>query len=144
MASQVPVEAVGVTAFEVAGTDPGQGERGESQLVKRFVTFMENRGHAMTRWRIRPPGETSTLYTDPYWEEGNELFEAKPSCDRQAVRMAVAQLLDYRRHIPSNPRLTVLLPCRPSKDVEDFAERCGIGFLLEREDGGFERMKAIT
>ncbi len=144
-AVQVRVEALAVQLFDVAGTEAGQAERVEAQMVARLTEYLENDGNTVTRWKLKIPGERGALFTDHYWVEEQELFEAKPSADRQAVRMAVAQLLDYRRHIPvQDLRLTVFVPGYPSQDVVDFALSCGIGFLVETEDGSYERVVGTT
>ena len=94
----------------------------------------------MSRWKLRPPGETRPLLTDPYDETTRELFEAKGTATRVAVRAAIGQLLDYRRHIPvEDLRLTVLLPHRPSSDLVALVLSCGMTCTYEDEPGVFQR-----
>jgi len=44
------------------------------------------------------------------------LIEAKGTTDRYSIRMALGQLLDYRRFL-SQPRCALLLPVKPREDL---------------------------
>jgi hypothetical protein len=138
-ANLVPPEQHHAPTYEVPGTDPTNAERRESDLVKRFESYLENQGHEVMRWELRPPGELLRLLTDTYDRTAKELFEAKGSGTRNSVRLAIGQLLDYRRFIDVDGlKLSVLLPSRPSADVLDLLASVGIGCLFE-EGTGFQR-----
>jgi hypothetical protein len=49
--------------------------------------------------RVRPPGEAGELVSDVLDKTRNVLVEAKGTRPRGEVRMAIGQLLDYRRFI---------------------------------------------
>lgn len=56
------------------------------------------------------------------------LIEAKSSTDRGVIRLAVGQLLDYRRNVPrpAATDLAVLLPMRPDDAMAEFLSSLGI------------------
>ncbi|MFE2520437.1 hypothetical protein [Streptomyces mirabilis] len=65
----------------------------------------------------------------------SSLYELKGSSSRNAVRMAIGQLLDYRRHVPpKDARLVVVLPERPEDDLADLIESAGMGLVYEDGD----------
>jgi hypothetical protein len=107
--------------------DPYEAERRESALVQRFKAFMQNQGHTVERHRITPVGETKPLFTDIYVKSLNVLIEAKGSTDRNAIRMAISQLLDYRRFIDGpEVKCVVLLPEVPRPDLMQLLAHAGI------------------
>lgn len=116
---------------------PHEAKRREAALVGQFRTFMESRHCTVRRKMIVPPGETYALYTDAYVEELNILVEAKGSVDRDAIRMAIGQLLDYKRFIlEASVRCAVLLPDRPRPDLLQLLAYAGV-FLYVPEQGEF-------
>ena len=135
---QVPLESSDSITFLKEGNANSTAERREQQLVHRLAKFLNARGYATTRWKIPIPDQQAPLYTDMYVDRLKELIEAKASCERSDIRMAVGQLLDYRRYLDVE-KLTVLLPCKPSPDLRNYLESCGIGLFVELEDGSFCR-----
>ncbi|MEV7417487.1 restriction endonuclease [Streptomyces sp. NPDC089919] len=99
--------------------EPYEAERREAALVRDYVEYLRVQGHDVVRHRITPPGELKPLYTDVFDRTDGVLIEAKGSITREAIRMAVGQLLDYRRHIHPRPELAVLVPSRPRQDLID-------------------------
>ncbi|MGG7571196.1 hypothetical protein [Streptomyces sirii] len=99
--------------------EPYEAERREAGLVTAYVEHLRLLGHNVGRQRITPPGELKPLYTDLFDHTDGVLIEAKGSVTREAIRMAVGQLLDYRRHIDPRPALAVLVPSRPRQDLLD-------------------------
>lgn len=63
----------------------------------------------MARNEIKLPGLGRPFYTDLYDLSRLEIIEAKASCDRDAVRMALGQLLDYSRYV-EHRSLAMLTP----------------------------------
>jgi len=61
----------------------------------------------------------------------DRLIEAKSSASRQNVRMAIGQLLDYRRHLARGSSLAVLLPTKPSDDLLDLLRSVKITTIAE-------------
>jgi 5-methylcytosine-specific restriction protein A len=143
-ANLVPPEQHLAHTYEVSGTASTHAERRESDLVKRFEAHLKAQGHEVMRWRLRPPGEMLSLLTDTYDKTARELFEAKGSSSRNYVRLAIGQLLDYRRFIDVDGiKLSVLLPSRPSPDV--LALLTSVNMECVYEDGSaFRRVPAGT
>ncbi|MCS5723470.1 hypothetical protein N1029_15835 [Herbiconiux sp. CPCC 203406] len=140
-----PVESSGarVVGREVAaageflrqGTDDIIARRREREFEDQVIGWIERRGTPAARLEIRIAGQSGRLLTDTWVESDRELFEAKASPTRNAVRMAVAQLLDYRRHIdPAPARLTVIVPAPPTDDLIDFAVSVGVGVAVFEND----------
>lgn len=140
-ASLVPVEKNTETSFDVSAREGTTATRREGELVDRYIAW-SGRAETFRRWRLRPPGELRPLVTDIYSETKNVLYEAKGTATRNAIRRAIGQLLDYRRHIDRDGlRLAVLLPHRPSDDLIDFATGLGIVVVAEQSGGGFETVE---
>ena len=103
---------------EIAGTKfqphtngiPGKDRNHpEAQLVEQYVQWMGGRerfGHNYIR--------TSRLYVDLFDKTFWQLIEAKASIDREALRMAIGQLRDYKRFYKRHPSLAILLPKCPT------------------------------
>ena len=139
-AELIPVEATVAAGFDVPGAPPSTASRVESALVGRYVAHIEREGHSARRWRLLPEGEMRPLFTDVYDEQSKELCEAKGTATRHAVRTAIGQLFDYRRHIPVDGlKLALLLPHRPSDDLLDLVTGLGIACIYEDPSGGFTR-----
>ncbi|WP_190232783.1 restriction endonuclease [Streptomyces avicenniae] len=102
-----------------ATKEPYVAQRRESELVQRLGAYLEAAGHEVLRNRIIPAGELSALRTDLFDKTDNVLVEAKGSVTRDAIRMAIGQLLDYRRFLTPSPDCAILLPEQPRKDLLD-------------------------
>ncbi|WP_167153010.1 restriction endonuclease [Streptomyces sp. MBT27] len=94
-----------------------QSERREAKLVKAYSRYLATRGHHITRKKIIPEGEVKALYTDLYDATDELLIEAKANVTREAIRMAIGQLFDYRRHLEPKPAIALLLPSKPRLDL---------------------------
>jgi hypothetical protein len=139
-ATPVPLESAGALSFSVAGTPGTEAQRRETELAERYRTHLTSLGHTVFRWKLKLAGQISELHTDLYDDHDNELYEAKGTATRDAVRHAIGQLLDYRRHVPRDAlKLAVLLPHRPSEDLVDLINGLGISCIYEQPDGGFDR-----
>lgn len=109
------------------------------RLAERTMSFREARLVAAYERSIgRPlPVRTAVLSTgerlvvDGYDAETNTLLEAKASASRSDIRMAIGQLLDYRRHIAPSANLVVLLPASPSEDLVELAHSLNIGIVVQ-------------
>ncbi|TFE55068.1 hypothetical protein E3E14_06010 [Streptomyces sp. ICN441] len=110
-------------------------ERRESELAEAYEAFLKGLGREVGRFQIKPKGSTSTLLTDLYDATAHVLYEAKGTARRDAVRMAIGQLLDYRRHIsPVDPHVAILLPERPQQDLCDLLAAEGIALVYRDGD----------
>lgn len=127
---EVPIEINSTHFFETSGRVAGSAVRSESKLVDEFVASQH--GHEFKRWAIKLPEERSPLLTDVYDKTDRVLYEAKSMACRAALRMAVGQLYDYRRHVEVDGlRCSVLLPERPNADLRDFVESAGLGLVFK-------------
>ncbi|MEU6173989.1 hypothetical protein ABZ832_18960 [Streptantibioticus parmotrematis] len=128
-----------VTAQTVSHHPGGQRAvmRREGQLVAEFEKCLEAAGHEFKSFQITVKGEPGALVPDLYDATENVLYEAKGAATRSNVRMAIGQLLDYRRHIkvPPGLRLAVLLPTPPTADVRDLLAAQNIAMVTQTESG---------
>jgi hypothetical protein len=106
-----------------------EAERTEQALLLAFRDHLLEQGHSVSRLKIVPPGEAKPLFSDLMDRTTNTLFEAKGTTERGSIRMAVGQLLDYRRFLEPAPRLAVLLPARPREDLRDLLESAGVNVV---------------
>ncbi len=134
---EVPVEQH-TTEFMLieGGRSPYEAERREQKLVLSFLESLERQGHDVHRYQLLPPGEFAPLYCDLFDKTTNTLYEAKGSVARPAIRMAIGQLADYARFIPSSPRKALLVPERPRPDLLTLLEQENISVAWP-EDSGF-------
>jgi hypothetical protein len=138
--SVVPTERAKARDYPTSPTEGGIAERREAELTTRFEAWLVAKGHEVGRLRIPLPGGVSDLLTDIYDATDKELYEAKSSTQRDAIRMAIGQLLDYRHHIDAVvPKLTVLLPERPSEDLLSLLDKCGMSCVFATGSDTFER-----
>jgi 5-methylcytosine-specific restriction protein A len=143
LAELVAAEVSAIHETDVKANSGGTATRREAALSDEYEAYLTRTGHQVLRWKLRLPGEAAALYSDLYDVDANELYEVKASSDRMSVRLAVGQLLDYRRHVARpNPRLTVLLPGPPSPDLLDLLHSCGIGCVYPIDGGEFKRLDA--
>ncbi|MFI7438702.1 hypothetical protein [Nonomuraea indica] len=105
-------------------------QRREAKLDADFRKFMETRGHELMRFELKVKGLAAPMLTDLYDTTAHVLYELKGNVGRNAVRMAIGQLMDYRRHVdPPNPALAVLLPEEPHDDIKALLEDLGIALV---------------
>lgn len=130
----VPLERRSASEAIVNARDATVAVQREMQLVETLRVFLEERGHEVARWTI-PTRSNSRLYTDIYDVTAGTLYEAKGDAKRESVRLAIGQLLDYRRYVKP-AALSVLLPERPSQDMVELLFELGI-LCTFREAGTF-------
>lgn len=131
---KVAVEAQHVEEYEVF-QQPGAktAKRTEQNLVLAFTKHLEAKGHEVGRHRY-----PMSLVCDLFDETEGVLIEAKGSASREAIRMAIGQLLDYRRFEETQPELAVLLPARPSSDLEELLSSVGVAVIWRVSEGQFD------
>ena len=96
----VPVEQQWTEkAFVAPSHKEGEAERVEHNLVLAYRDHLLAKGHDVRRLKIVPQGEAKPLFADLMDRTTNTLIEAKGSVARSAIRMAIGQLMDYRRFI---------------------------------------------
>ena len=114
----VEVEAQHVEQFQVSvPSQEIEATRREQSLVLSYIDHLEGLGHRVTRHRYPLYGTGPALVCDLVDETDLVLYEAKGDVRRSSVRMAIGQLLDYRRFEPASMSLAILLPRQPAKDI---------------------------
>jgi hypothetical protein len=106
--------------------------RSEHTLVLAYKAHLEAQGIAVRAARINVPGE-GTYENDIWVPARRHLIEAKSAAQRDSVRMAIGQLADYGRAVPWEKR-AVLLPHRPSSDLEELLARERIAVIWKEHD----------
>jgi hypothetical protein len=148
-ADQTSVEVVPVeeqyteAAFVDPSHEPYEAERREAKLVRALRDHLVMHGHDVGRLKIIPEGEAKPLFADLFDKTYNALVEAKGSVSREAIRMALGQLLDYGRFQPSATRI-ILVPERPRQDLLDLADSASIRVMWPSRNGydGFSLIQA--
>lgn len=105
----------------------------EAQLVKRYETFV--RRPLQVRSVVLASGER--LVVDAFDPADDVLIEAKASASREDIRLAIGQLLDYRRHLAPRSRIAVLVPERPSADLVALLQSVPAQIMYETQHGRF-------
>ncbi|CAL9328560.1 hypothetical protein SUDANB121_00033 [Nocardiopsis dassonvillei] len=124
-------------AYVNPSREPYQAERRESKLVQNYQRYLRLQGHSVFRNKISPAKELKPLFSDLYDKTSHKLIEAKGTVTREAVRMAVGQLFDYRRFIEQDgkrPALAILLPSKPRPDLLDYCADLEIEVIWEEGD----------
>jgi hypothetical protein len=132
----VPVEEQHVTETSARQTSqPVTVQRREQTLVHTYRDYLEARGSTVRRLRVVPTGEANPILSDLYDTTREHLVEAKGTGSRDAVRMALGQILDYSR-ARSKAKRAILLPSRPRPDLEALLRQHDV-FAVWREGEGF-------
>jgi len=104
-------------------------KRLEAKLVLAYQKWLERQGRTL---HIAKYGR---LNCDAFEKSRNNLIEAKRSPERELIRMAAGQLLDYSyvgRKEFGKPNLAILLPKKPDMDDLGWLKETGI-YLIWRE-----------
>ncbi|MGW2812786.1 restriction endonuclease [Streptomyces sp. NPDC001415] len=118
LVQDVEVEKYNVEQMTVTPSgEPRRADRREAKLVKAYRQYLESKGHVVIRQKIVPEGEVKSLYTDLFDTTDKLLIEAKANVTREAIRMAIGQLFDYRRLLNPRPDIALLLPSKPRPDL---------------------------
>ncbi len=135
---EVPIEQQQTErAYVAPSREPYEAERREQRLVLALEAHLRRFGHEVFRKRILPAGEARPLFTDLYDATSGTLVEAKGTTERNAIRMAIGQLADYKRFIDAGQpkHLAVLLPTEPRSDLRELLSSQGIELIYPSEDG---------
>jgi hypothetical protein len=134
----VPIENQWTEKFFVRpSAEEYEAERREQDAVLRLETYLRTLGHDVSRLKIVPPGERRPIFCDLIDRTAGVLVEAKGTVARDAVRMAIGQLMDYRRFAEDHARLAVLVPERPRPDLMALLESVNVSAIWPA-DGAFE------
>ena len=135
--NEVAIEASNTEkAFVEPSREPYEVERKEAKLVADFVLWSRRDGREFTRLKIVPKGEAIPIFSDLYCKDDKQLVEAKGSVSRDAIRMAIGQIYDYRRFAEVGTSLAILLPEIPRPDLIQLIQSAGIT-IIYRSDSGF-------
>ncbi|MDQ3899801.1 MAG: hypothetical protein M3319_04910, partial [Actinomycetota bacterium] len=134
----VPVEAKNTERASISpDPEPCEAERREAALVHSYRHHLEGLGHTVGRLLVIPPGESRPLYSDLWDETARELIEAKGTVNRDNLRQAVGQLLDYGRFADAKTH-AVLVPSRPRPDLLAYLAAVGIDIISQTVIPGSE------
>src|SRR5207253_1971037 len=93
----VPIENRWTEKFFVRpSADEYEAERREQELVINLERYLRAQAHDVSRLKIVPTGEQRPIFCDVIDKSRNVLIEAKGSMTRDAIRMAIGQLMDYK------------------------------------------------
>lgn len=130
----IPLEKVKTESYTMSGAPASVVvRRKEGKLVEQYAAYLRSLGHDVSRNSILPVGESGSLQTDLYDETTGDLVEAKSDVHRNSIRLAIGQLLDYRRFIDPSPRLNVLLPARPRRDLLDLCATVNVTVIWKSD-----------
>ena len=123
--------------------EPYEAERKEAKLTADFIAWSRLAGRDFRRLKIVPKGEGKPLFSDLYSKKASQLIEAKGSISREAIRMAIGQLYDYRRFADAGVGLAILLPELPRPDLVELIHSCGVA-VIHRTGNGFDILPGPT
>jgi len=103
----------------------------EAKLVRAYVSWLHADEDFM---QDTLPGG---LRTDLFDRSGWRLIEAKVYADRETLRSALGQLLDYKRHYPRRPSVGILVGTRPSPASLKYLGHYGITAVWQTPSGRF-------
>ncbi|MFI6087387.1 hypothetical protein [Streptomyces sp. NPDC051218] len=120
-------------------------QRGE-ELRESYEDRLSEAGHSVGHLQVEIKDKTATLLSDLYDESDNTLYETAGSTSREAIRTALAQLLDISRYLRSMEhsqplRLMVLSPELPDTDIRELLEEHDVGVIYRNETGGFSEFR---
>ena len=123
----VPIENRWTEKFFVnPSAEEYEAERREQGLVLELESYLRRQGHGASRLKIVPPGEKRPLFCDVYDKTAGILIEAKGTVAREAIRMAIGQLVDYRRFASDGTKLALLVPEQPRPDLLALLASAGV------------------
>ena len=131
--SSRPVEAMGTPEFLVETASSMLARRREVELVRAYSQHLAGDGHVVAAHVYHVP-ELGVVACDLFDETTGTLYEAKGDVRRESLRMAVGQLLDYRRFEAPRTHLAVLLPRRPHADLVSFVKTTGATIVYRDHD----------
>ena len=133
---ETEVEAQHVERFQVSTTQQDiEADRREQSLVLAYQKHLESQDRKVKRHLYSLPGSGSRLACDLVDETDQVLYEAKGDVRRVSVRMAIWQLLDYRRFEPAPMSLAVLLLRRPPQDLIELIHSVPASAVWRTTDG---------
>ena len=136
----IEVEGVHSPIYELAPGETTVGRRREAELVWRYKEHLEAEHHVVTAKAIHTSGSSRPQRVDLFDRTTGDLCEAKSSANRWAVRLALGQIADYRRHV-EHSSCSALFPARPAPDLVELLHGSGIDVVFETDQGDFVRLR---
>lgn len=125
LARRVALEAYNTYDMSPAVASASIRTRDEAELVNRYAEYLRSQGHDVDGRLI-----AGVFRVDLYDYSENTIIEAKSTIEREAIRMAVGQLLDYRFSDPATSHhLAVLLPSMPPGNAIEFLRSLSIRLI---------------
>jgi hypothetical protein len=114
-------------------TKPGArvATKAETKLVFDYRGQLQGKHHELKSWKW------GNLQCDAYEKARNNLIEAKASCKREDIRMAVGELFDYEflgRKDFKKPNKAILLPQKPDLESFEWLGDLKIYFVWKEKD----------
>ncbi|WP_027504829.1 hypothetical protein [Rhodococcus sp. UNC23MFCrub1.1] len=133
----IPLQRDHVRHYDVSSFAGKTATRAEAELVGQLARYLTKRGSEVSSYRMVPGPSSAPILADLYDRTNNVLYEAKAAASREAVRMALGQLQDYRRFVVEEPELAVLLPAPPVADLIRLLADFGVRCVVPDESDGF-------
>jgi hypothetical protein len=134
--TQVPIEQQWTEKVFIAPShEAREAERREQKLVAALEAHLKRKGHDVFRLKILPEGEAKPIFCDLRDATADTLVEAKGSVSREAIRMAIGQLADYRRFVDTKSTAAVLVPEEPRTDLLALLQSQGIAVIWPTANG---------
>lgn len=125
-------------SYEVSGPTNRQLVRSEFELQASFGEFLIKHGHTPYRHEFKIGKKKGGLAPDFWIPSLGIVVEAKPTLDRETLRLAVGQVLDYSElsSLEENPMKPVLLLSDlPSEQVFNWIRSLHISIVHQHKDG---------
>ena len=130
-------------SFSIKASESKVGVRKESKLLTKYATYRsKHKQSALTSKLIKIKGDkkVDTLKVDGWVENDKLLIEAKSSCTRNMIRLAIGQLLDYKRYLKPN-QMAILVPSKPKDDLIELLLDLNIEIIYQVDGGEFTHLK---
>ncbi|MCT2582910.1 hypothetical protein [Actinophytocola gossypii] len=140
----VPVEMHRVAKFRTrARASEATAVRREAELVARYQSWAQPAEGDFSSKFIFLTGQGHPLRVDLFNLRTEELIEAKGTIDRDDVRLALGQVLDYARYVQPK-HLAVLVPAHPGDELVELLLSHGVSCIYETTRGSFERVRSAV
>jgi hypothetical protein len=114
-----------------------EAERREQKLVDAYAAYLGSKGLEVARRRHCARADGTSIICDLYEQSRRNLIEAKGSCEREDIRMAIGQLFDYARFEHPETAKAALLPEEPTADLFKLLSSAGVYAIWPARAGSF-------
>jgi hypothetical protein len=141
IAKEIPLEKSSGKQSSKTVTYISQGikDKKEARLVEEYNLYRKGKKlEDLKRHSLQPPLFKTNFFTDGFEAESKTLIEAKKSHKRENIRMAIGQLLDYRKLLEEDNvkvnNLAILVPSCPSKDLLELLKDLKIKIIFKKDN----------